>query len=186
MKSMNICASVFACFSGTDMHQFDHNSNRKLQISTAPTKAKSWEPAYSQALIQNKINRQWVRSRESGRQTVRRLWWMVFGFETGREVGRRGWIRIGFVEEQCFQFGAKEQWGESKRWGFGELDIYTSSKMTWNASLSSCDRQCTNRSINIIIIMQRNCSAYSEPEHYLCIVAILEAVTAGCGVRQGM
>jgi len=26
------------------------------------------EPAYSQALVQNKIDRQWVRSRESGRQ----------------------------------------------------------------------------------------------------------------------
>jgi len=33
------------------------NHNRKLKISTAPTKAKSWEPAYSQALIQNKIQR---------------------------------------------------------------------------------------------------------------------------------
>jgi len=25
---------------------------------------------------------------------------MVFGVETGREVGRRGQIRMGFVEEQ--------------------------------------------------------------------------------------
>ena|SRR6218665_1082606 len=41
-------------------------------------------------LKQNKIDRQRSRSRESGRQTVRRLWWMVFGVETGREVrGRR-------------------------------------------------------------------------------------------------
>ena len=38
-----------------------------------------------QALVQNKIDRQRVRFRESGRQTVRRLWWMVFGVETGRE-----------------------------------------------------------------------------------------------------
>src|SRR6218665_3506140 len=30
------------------------NCNRKLEISTAPTKAKSWEPAYSQALVQKK------------------------------------------------------------------------------------------------------------------------------------
>jgi len=30
---------------------------------------------------------------------------MVFGVETGRAVGRRGQIRIGFVKEQCFQFG---------------------------------------------------------------------------------
>jgi len=35
------------------------------------------EPAYSQALIQNKVDRQRSRSRESGRQAVRRLWWMV-------------------------------------------------------------------------------------------------------------
>jgi len=41
--------------------------NRKLNISTALTKAKSREPAYSQALVQNKIDRQRVRSRESGR-----------------------------------------------------------------------------------------------------------------------
>jgi len=48
------------------------------------------ELAYSQALNQNKIDRQRPRSRESGRQTVRRLWWMVFGVETAREVrGRR-------------------------------------------------------------------------------------------------
>ena len=80
--------------------------NRKLDISIAPTKARSREPAYSQALIQNKIDR--VKSRESGRQTVRRLWWMVFGVETWREVGGRGQIRIGFVEEQCFKFGVKE------------------------------------------------------------------------------
>jgi len=33
-----------------------HNS--KLKISTASTKAKSWEPAYSQAHKKNKIDRQ--------------------------------------------------------------------------------------------------------------------------------
>src|SRR6218665_1862068 len=62
------------------------NRNRKLLISREPTKAKSQEPAYSQALNQNKIDRQRSRSRESGRQTVRRLWWMVFGVETGMEA----------------------------------------------------------------------------------------------------
>jgi len=31
-----------------------HNRNRKLEIYTAPTKARSREPAYSQALVQNK------------------------------------------------------------------------------------------------------------------------------------
>ena len=45
----------------------DRNRNRKLDISTAPTKAKSPEPTYSQALVQNKIDRHRVRSRESGR-----------------------------------------------------------------------------------------------------------------------
>jgi len=39
---------------------------------------------------------------------------MVFGVEMGSEVGRRGGIRIGFVEEQCFQFGVKELWRDSK------------------------------------------------------------------------
>src|SRR6218665_53011 len=43
--------------------------NHKLEISTAPTKAKSWELAYSQALILNKIDRQRVRCRESDRQS---------------------------------------------------------------------------------------------------------------------
>ena len=32
---------------------------------------------------------------------------MVFGVEMGREVWRRGQMRIGFVEEQCFKFGVK-------------------------------------------------------------------------------
>ena len=45
---------------------FDRNCKR--DISTAPTKARSREPAYSLALIQNKIDRQRVRSRGSGRQ----------------------------------------------------------------------------------------------------------------------
>jgi len=39
---------------------------------------------------------------------------MVFGVETGREVGRRGQIRIGFVEEQCFKFEVKQLWRDSK------------------------------------------------------------------------
>jgi len=60
-----------------------------------PTKAKSQEPAYSQALIQNKIDKQRVISGESDRQKIRRLsWWTVFGVETGREVGRWEQMRI--------------------------------------------------------------------------------------------
>src|SRR6218665_1993349 len=45
------------------------NRNRKLEISTAPTKAKSREPAYSHALVQNKIGRQRVKSKESDKQS---------------------------------------------------------------------------------------------------------------------
>ena len=37
--------------------------NRKLEISKVPTKGNSREPAYSQALVQNKIDRQRVGSR---------------------------------------------------------------------------------------------------------------------------
>jgi len=55
-------SSVCAC---------NRNRNPKLQISRAPTKAKSQEPVYSQALNQDKIDRQRSRSRESGTQIVR-------------------------------------------------------------------------------------------------------------------
>jgi len=63
--------------------------------------------------LQNKIDRRLVRSKESGRQAVR--WWMVFGVEMGRNVRRRGRIKMIFVEEQCFQFGMKELWRDRKR-----------------------------------------------------------------------
>src|SRR6218665_2903378 len=75
-------------------HGRNSNRNRKLEISTAPAKGKSREPAYLQAFIQNKIHRQRVRCRESGWQTVRRLWWIVFGVETGREGERRGSMMV--------------------------------------------------------------------------------------------
>ena len=68
-----------------------------------------------------KIDRQQVKFRESGRQTVGRLWWIMLGAGTWREVGGRGQIRIGFVEEQCFKFAVKELWRDSKGWGFGEF-----------------------------------------------------------------
>ena len=47
-----------------------------------------------EALNQNKIDRQWSKPRESSRPSVRRLWWMVFGVEIGREVWGREWIFI--------------------------------------------------------------------------------------------
>src|SRR6218665_2389750 len=50
------------------MSRCNRNRYCKLDISTAPTKAKSREPAYSQDLIQNKIDKQRVRFRETGRQ----------------------------------------------------------------------------------------------------------------------
>ena len=37
-----------------DREPFCRRPNRNLEISTAPTKAKSREPAYSQALVQTK------------------------------------------------------------------------------------------------------------------------------------
>src|SRR6218665_3654558 len=46
--------------------------NRKLYISTEPTKAKWREPAYSHALIQNKIDRlrvKFLRGRQAGRES---------------------------------------------------------------------------------------------------------------------
>ena len=62
------------------------------------------------------------RSRESGRQTVRRKWCIVFGVFDGRKLGRRweggrekGMNQIEFVEEQCFTFGVKELWRDSKK-----------------------------------------------------------------------
>jgi len=47
------------------------NRSHKLDIYTAPTKARSRKPTYLRALIQNRIDRQRVRSRESGRQIGR-------------------------------------------------------------------------------------------------------------------
>jgi len=49
----------------------DANVIHKLEISTAPTQARLREPAYSQELKQNKIDRQWVkiqRVRQADRQ----------------------------------------------------------------------------------------------------------------------
>jgi len=47
--------------------------NRKLEISTAPTKSKSREPVYSQGVYQNKIGSQRVKSqrvRQADSQTA--------------------------------------------------------------------------------------------------------------------
>src|SRR6218665_2102505 len=51
----------------SSLKQVDSNTrNRNLQLSTAPTKAKSRETAYSQALNQNKIDRVGVKIQRVG------------------------------------------------------------------------------------------------------------------------
>ena len=75
----------------------NRNRNHKLEISTVPTKAKSLEPAYSHTLIQKKsIGSRSDPERQAGRQPKVDS---TFSWE-GRELGRRGWIMVGLVEEQ--------------------------------------------------------------------------------------
>jgi len=62
--------------------------NRRLGISDAPTEAKSWEPAYSQTLNQNKIDRQWSNSQTTGGSR-----WCL---ETG-VGGRGGGVNLGMI-----------------------------------------------------------------------------------------
>ena len=76
-----------------------NNRNRKLLISRAPTKAKSQEPAYSQALNQNKIDRQRSRLRDydydqdpesqAGRQLDGYGGWCLYRF-LGRHLATNG------------------------------------------------------------------------------------------------
>jgi len=89
------------------------NRNRKFDVSTAPTKAKSREPAYSQRFIQNKTDRQWVKIqivRQSNRSDG--YGGRCFELRRGKEVGRREDELV--VEAQCFQFRVKELWRDSK------------------------------------------------------------------------
>src|SRR5688572_28723118 len=44
------------------------------------------------------------KSRESGRQTVRRLRWMMLRVDMAREVRGSEGIGLGFAKKQCFQF----------------------------------------------------------------------------------
>jgi len=44
---------------------------------------------------------------------------MVFEFEIAKETEGRGRIRIGFVEERSFRFGAKDLWRDRKTGDFG-------------------------------------------------------------------
>jgi len=87
----------------------NRNRNRKLDIPTAPTKAKSRVLVYSQALIQNQTDRQRIRSNESGGYGG----WCLKLRQRGTEVERSGLIRIEFVEEECLQFGVTELWRDT-------------------------------------------------------------------------
>ena len=80
-----------------------------------PTKAKSQESAYSQALNQNKSIGRGKETQDPESQADTQLWRMVFGVKTGREVWGRGSIRIGFAKEQSFQSEVKELWRDRKR-----------------------------------------------------------------------
>jgi len=63
-ESMGVSQFLRGCTPGLPPEVYAYR-NHKLEISTTPTKAKSREPAYSQALILNKVDRQRVRSRQS-------------------------------------------------------------------------------------------------------------------------
>ena len=68
MKSFPLISCLFLdLYNSKEFISYYRDS--KLEIFTSPTYAKSLELAYSQALTEHKINRQWVRSR--GRQARR-------------------------------------------------------------------------------------------------------------------
>src|ERR1043165_2011997 len=93
--------------------------NRKLETSTAPTKARSREPAYSQALNQNKIDRHEVkiqRVRQADRQAAK-----ADGVWCSDDEGEREKYWIQDVKEQCFQFRVKDLWRGRERWSFGDF-----------------------------------------------------------------
>jgi len=67
-----------------------HSRNHELTISTAITKAKYWEPVFSQALNQNKIDRQRVKIQSQAGTQIDGCggWnWLEFRIELARKVG---------------------------------------------------------------------------------------------------
>ena len=88
----------------------NRSRKRKLEMSTAPTKAKSREPSYSQAYIQNNIDRHRIRSRKSGRQT-------------GRQIGRQSDGHGGW----CLELGRGWRYGEEDE---SELDLLKSNVLS--------------------------------------------------------
>ena len=113
-KTLGQLFSTFARFSYTAEHYilqiFLEKSSLycNLQISTVPQKQSHGNQLIHRCLTRTKsIGRGQDPESQAGKQTVRWLWRMVFGVEMGREVWRRGWIRIEFAKEQCFQFPSK-------------------------------------------------------------------------------
>src|SRR6218665_3869395 len=80
-----IATHKLLCFVLKLLYHDNHNRNRKLIISATPTKAKSREPAYYTHFVK-KIDRQRVRSRESGRQTV------IVGIKTKGSIKNGKWV----------------------------------------------------------------------------------------------
>ena len=82
------------------------NRNRKLGTSTAPTKAKSWELAYSQALNKNKIDRQ--RSKSRVRQADRQAAKVGGVWCSDGEVGReKYWIQDKICQKAVFSVSSE-------------------------------------------------------------------------------
>jgi len=72
--------------------------NRKVEISMAPTKAKSRKQSCSQALFQYKIDRQGSRSRQFDVKLD-----VVYSVELAWEAKRGRRNRFKVCEKQCFQ-----------------------------------------------------------------------------------
>ena len=61
------------------------NRNRELEISTAPQKRSRGNQLILRRLSKTKsIGSESDPENQAGRQTIRRLWWMISGVETGR------------------------------------------------------------------------------------------------------
>jgi len=82
-------------------------------ISRAPTKAKSQEPAYSQTLYHNKIERQRSRCRESGRQTADGYGGWCLKLRRGGRYGEDDESEYDLLKA-VFQFGMKALWRDGK------------------------------------------------------------------------
>ena len=131
----------------------------------APTKAKPQEPAYSQALNQNKIDRQRSRYRESGRQA---------GRQAGRQTGYGRW---------CLELRQGGRYGKT-------ITFYS-----WASAIRSvaCAETLVLRVESIhsfilaISIAPLQVLYYSQLQHGYCIGVSRRSAqaTAGKGLAQG-